>query len=94
MDQDFEEILNRLNKMEIEIKRSNDMLESIQRRARLAILFSSVKWFVIVGFSFGLFYYTKPYMEQTLNMYQQVTSLSNAASSTANMFDTFKSFLK
>jgi hypothetical protein len=54
---------------------NQSILESIQRRARLSILFSSLKWFVILGLTFGTFYYTKPYLEELMKVYSQVSDI-------------------
>ena len=96
MNQEFEEILNRLKDIENNVKQNHDMLESIQRRARLSILFSLIKLFIILGFTFGAFYFIKPYLDQTLGMYQQVVGLTGGvnATSTQNMFDTLRILLR
>lgn len=98
MNQEFEEILNRLKEIEQNVKSNHDMLISIQRRARMTILFSLIKWTVILGLTFGTFYYTKPYIEQTMDLYDQVSGLTGGmksqASSTQSVFDQFKSFFK
>ena len=94
MNEEFDAIVNRLSAIEHAVKDNNAMLQSIQRRARLSILFSLIKWFVIIGFSLGLFYYTKPYMEQTLNMYTQISGLTGMTASSSDMLDKFQMFLK
>lgn len=75
MNEDYDAILTRLNEIEEQIKQNQLILESIQRRARLSILFSSLKWFVILGLTFGTFYYTKPYLEELLKVYSQVSDI-------------------
>lgn len=77
MNEDYDAILARLNDIEEQIKQNQDILESIQRRARLSILFSSIKWFIILGLTFGTFYYTKPYLEQLMQVYSQVSDIGS-----------------
>jgi hypothetical protein len=75
MNEEYDAILTRLNNIEENIKQNQIILESIQRRARLSILFSSLKWFVILGLTFGTFYYTKPYLEELMKVYGQVSDI-------------------
>jgi hypothetical protein len=75
MNEEYDAILTRLNNIEENIKQNQIILESIQRRARLSILFSSLKWFIILGLTFGTFYYTKPYLEELMKVYSQVSDI-------------------
>lgn len=77
MNEEYDAILARLNNIEETIKQNQLILESIQRRARLSILFSSLKWFIILGLTFGTFYYTKPYLEQLIGVYSQVSDIGS-----------------
>jgi len=77
MNEEYDAILNRLNTIEETMKLNNAMLHSIERRARLSILFSSLKWFVIIGLSLGTFYYTKPYLEQLMSTYSQISDFGS-----------------
>lgn len=94
MNQEFEEILSRLKDIELSVKQNHDMLISIQRRARVTIIFSLLKWFIILGFTFGIFYYTKPYIEQTLDLYGQVNQLTGSISDQQQQADTLINGLK
>lgn len=91
MNQEYEEILNRLKEIESEVKTNTNMLISIQRRARIAILFSAIKWIIILGVTFGTFYYTKPYLDQTLELYKKTMSQEQQAGA---LLDGLKTFLK
>jgi hypothetical protein len=75
INEEYDAILTRLNNIEENIKQNQIILESIQRRARLSILFSSLKWFIILGLTFGTFYYTKPYLEELMKVYSQVSDI-------------------
>ena len=88
MNQEFEEILSRIKEIELNVKQNHDMLESIQRRARMAIIFSLLKWFIIFGFTFGIFYYSKPYIDQTLDLYSQVNQLTGSMTNQQQQADT------
>lgn len=77
MNEEYDAILSRLNDIEEGIKQNHHMLESIQRRARLSILFSSLKWLIILGLTFGTFYYTKPYLEELMQVYGQVSDIGS-----------------
>ncbi len=76
MNQEFEEILNRLKVIEEKVAENSDILESIQRRAYIAMIFGALKWFIVIGLTFGVFYYTKPYLEKTIDLYNQVNDLT------------------
>ncbi len=77
MNEDNEAILHRLDNIEEDLRQSNQMLHRIERRARWALLFSSLKWFIIIGLSLGTFYYTKPYLEQLMETYSQISSIGS-----------------
>jgi hypothetical protein len=91
MNQEYEEILNRLKEIESEVKSNTNMLISIQRRARMAILFSTIKWMIIFGITFGTFIYAKPYLEQLLDLYSQ---LLNQQQQAGNLIEGFKELLR
>lgn len=91
MNQEYEEILSRLKEIESEVKSNTNMLISIQRRARMAILFSAIKWIIILGITFGTFYYAKPYLEQLMGLYGQVLGQQQQAS---GLLDGLKNLLQ
>jgi hypothetical protein len=51
---------------------------SILKKMRRAQVLSGVgtffKWVLIIGVSFGAFYYTQPYLNKVLDMYSQLSS--------------------
>ncbi len=94
MNPEFEEILNRLKGIEHDVKQNRNMLESIQRRARMAIIFSLLKWFIILGFTFGIFYYSKPYINKTFELYEQVNTLTGSATNEKKQVDTLMNGFK
>ena len=91
MNQEYEEILSRLKEIESEVKSNTNMLISIQRRARITILFSAIKWMIILGITFGTFVYAKPYLDQLLDLYGQALSQQQQAS---GLIDGLKNLLQ
>jgi hypothetical protein len=77
MNEEYEAILHRLDNIEQDMRQSNQMLHRLERRSRLALLFSSLKWFIIIGLSLGTFYYTKPYLEELMDTYTQVSNIGS-----------------
>ena len=77
MNEEYEAILHRLDNIENDVIQANQMLHRIERRARWALLFSSLKWFIIIGLSLGAFYYTKPYLEQLMETYSQISNIGS-----------------
>ena len=94
MNPEFEEILNRLKQIEDSVNENKSMLESIQRRAHITMIFSALKWFIIIGLTFGIFYYTKPYLEKMLDLYMQVNSLTNTVTNPQKQTDALLKELK
>ena len=77
MNEEYQTILDRLEKIENTLTENDKILHRIERRARLSILFSSLKWFIIIGLSLGTFYYTKPYLEQLMETYSQISDIGS-----------------
>lgn len=53
----LKEEVKKLQEMMVE---NNTLLRGIQRRGRLVMLGSSLKWLIIIGISLGSFYFLKP----------------------------------
>lgn len=77
MNEDYEAISHRLDNIEENIRQNTIVLNRIERRSRISLLFSSLKWFVIIGLSLGAFYYTKPYLEQLMSTYNQLSDFGS-----------------
>ncbi|MEN9604949.1 MAG: hypothetical protein RJB39_634 [Candidatus Parcubacteria bacterium] len=69
MDQGSEGLQNDIQEIRRIVERNNAMLISIQRRARMSILFTTLKWVIIIGLSFGAFYFLKPYVDTATSTY-------------------------
>lgn len=94
MNEGLEALAAQIKKLQQTVDENHAMLVSVQRRARLAILFSGLKWVVILGITFGSFFYIQPYLEQAFSAYSSLGSLTdtfagtkNATSSEANQAD-------
>ena len=72
--QGFESLSEQLKNIESVVKDNNTLLQSIQRRAKLSILVSSIKWLVIIGLSFGSLYFLQPYVEMIMSTYKSIGS--------------------
>ncbi len=77
MNEEYKAISDRLDNIEEDLRQSNQVLHRIERRSRWALLFSSLKWFIIIGLSLGTFYYTKPYLEQLMETYSQLSNIGS-----------------
>jgi cell fate (sporulation/competence/biofilm development) regulator YlbF (YheA/YmcA/DUF963 family) len=77
MNEEYQSILDRLEKIENTVTENDKILNRIERRARLSMLFSSLKWIIVIGLSLGAFYYTKPYLEQLMETYNQISSFQS-----------------
>ncbi len=63
---------HRLNKVEALVEENNKILRRLQRTARWTQFFVFVKWVVILGASFGLYYYLQPLVDGWLSTYQSL----------------------
>jgi hypothetical protein len=63
---DTNELLRRLITQSEE---NNKLLRRIDRRARWSIIYSVVRWLIVLGLGFGVYYYIQPYLEEILRVY-------------------------
>ncbi len=75
MEPGLDGLKNEIQQLRELVQENNAMLQSIQRRARMSILFSSLKWIVLIGLSFGAFYFIKPYMDTALQSYDSIKGM-------------------
>jgi hypothetical protein len=69
-------------------KENNELLLKIRSIQRWAQITRLMYWFVIIGISFGAFYYLKPYLGNVLNIYTGgVSNAGNVGSLTKNLKD-------
>lgn len=72
-DQNIEEIRSELKKLARLTEENHTILKRVDRRARMAIWVSVMKWIIIIGITIGAFYYIQPFLEQISALYQQIT---------------------
>lgn len=48
------------------------ILKKINRGRIVGNFFSFLKWLIIIGASFGIYYYFQPYMNQALDLLKQI----------------------
>lgn len=73
MDQDIQEIQTELKKITKLTEENNEMLHSVERRSRIAVLWSIFRWVFVVAIAIGAFYYIQPYLEKVMEIYQSLT---------------------
>ena len=50
-------------------KENNDLLKSIRSSQKRAAMMRMLYWILIVGMTFGAYYYIQPYIEQLMSAY-------------------------
>ena len=62
-----------------EVAETKRLVRSLVRAQNLSTLITVLKWVVIIGLSYGVYYYLSPVLTQLLDTYQQIGgSVSNA----------------
>lgn len=59
----IQSLTEEVKKLQEIVAENNTVLKGIQRRGRLVVLASSLKWIVIIGLSLGSFYFLKPLLD-------------------------------
>lgn len=75
METGLDGLKNEIQQLRVVVEQNNAMLHSIQRRARMSILFSALKWAILIGLSFGALYFVKPYLETAMESYDSIRSM-------------------
>lgn len=78
MNEGLEDLTAHIKKLQQTVDENHAMLVSVQRRARLSILFSGIKWVVIIGITFGSFFFLQPYLEQLQSTYSSIGSITDS----------------
>jgi uncharacterized protein (UPF0333 family) len=79
-------LLERTYKMAEE---NNDILKSIRRANRLSLAFRVLYWVVILGVSYGAYYFIQPYLQSMLGLYDQVRGNVDTVQSLTSKFGDF-----
>jgi len=56
----IQDLTEQVKKLQDIVVDNNTMLKGIQRRGRMVMLASTLKWVIIIGLSLGSFYFLKP----------------------------------
>ncbi|MES3030803.1 MAG: hypothetical protein V4697_00095 [Patescibacteria group bacterium] len=51
---------------------NNEILRKMRRLSRYGTIFKTIYWVVILGLSFGAYYFIQPYVESVSGLYGQV----------------------
>ena len=68
-------LLERTYKMTEE---NNQLLKSIRNSGRVGTAMRILYWIVIIGLSYGAYYFIQPYLKTVTGLYDQVQGASNA----------------
>ena len=71
-DEELKELLER--NLE-ESKDNNRLLKKIARVYKWQMTFSLIKWAIIIGSAFGLYYFLQPYLENLTNTYSEIRQI-------------------
>jgi hypothetical protein len=77
MNEGLESLQEQIKKLQHSVDENHAMLVSIQRRARMSIIISSIKWLVILGITFGSFFFIQPYLDKAFSAYTSLGELTN-----------------
>ena len=72
MEQDLKNLIE--DNLELS-KQNHKMLKKLLSYRRLEALYSIVKWVIVIGFALYSFYYLQPYLEQLLEVYENVSGV-------------------
>lgn len=72
------------------VAENNRMMQVVYRQARFSIVFSILKWVIIIGISIGSLYFIQPYFESVMNAYSAVNSLGNEAAQNKDLLNQLK----
>ncbi|MCX6712990.1 MAG: hypothetical protein NTY66_02150 [Candidatus Vogelbacteria bacterium] len=98
-DQKKEEDIKELLEADIELnKENNEMLKGMARSARWGLIFSVVKWAIIIGGALGVYYYFGQMFESVYGQYNNLlgkpVNTSTGAGLIQNKVEQFKNAIK
>ncbi len=76
LERDIQEIRDDIKRMEDLMEENHLMIKRLHNAYRFNLLFSIIRWAIIIGLTFGLFYYTQPYLEKLLQLYSSINSIT------------------
>lgn len=78
MDPESKKLIEETHALEEE---NNKMLRSLKRSMFWSRVMSSIYWILILGISVGAFYFIQPYMDQAMDVYNEIKGNLDSASS-------------
>lgn len=87
MDQEIQELNEKIDTLTDMVKENNRMVTSLYRRARISAALVFFKWFVVIGIAVGAFYFLQPVVDSLMGVYGSFTGGGNGA----DMIELFKS---
>ncbi|MDD4989190.1 MAG: hypothetical protein PHV42_02070 [Candidatus Pacebacteria bacterium] len=72
------EIKNLLEKNFSLTQENNQLLRKMNRRAQWGTVTHIIYWIVIIGVTFGSYYYLQPYLNQVISLYSKANSTFNS----------------
>lgn len=77
MNEGLDSLQEQIKKLTVLVEENQLILKSIQRRARMTILISSIKWLIILGVTFGSFIFLQPYLDTMFQAYTSISDFTN-----------------
>ena len=60
------------------VEENNDMLKKLLKKGRWTIVFRTIKYIIILILIFGSYYYAKPYIDKTRELYIKVNETTDS----------------
>jgi hypothetical protein len=67
--EEYEQELRQIRKI---VEENNEILKGLKKKARYAMIFGALKWFIYIGIAIGLFTVIKPFIEGVLGTYSSL----------------------
>lgn len=76
------------------VKENNTLLRKMRRGARIRGIIHALYWVVIIGLSFGAYYFLEPYIAQVQKIYQGIQGDIDNVRGAANSLGDFGALLR
>lgn len=86
------EIKNLIEKNLALTEENNKLLRKMQRRARWGTITHIIYWIIILGITFGSYYYIQPYLNQALSAYSSLQKNVNGLNNGINNLNSSNPF--
>ncbi len=61
---------------------NNDLLRGIVRHSRWSLVFTIIKWLIVIGVTLGAYYYFEPLWNKTMDLYRSMIEPTPTTSNT------------